>query len=333
MSHFVRVRDIGVVAITGLLALSPANATEIDLQTLQLSDANLQHLWAFEGANDTTRLMDSKGSADLSRVAGEGNVNGVFGTVNDITFEQGFNGGQAYRPYYVDSSMSSTAGAGLTGGANAFTSPNMFTIEALVKADAKTSGSAVNYIFQTRPGSDRGYFLMQDEDNIGPTSTGGIGSIVGSSFSDTAIAGEYDSDGEWLYIAAVIDLVSNSGQAIGNLFFANLSDGDTTLTHAVNNKLWNTATPSTLAGNPAIFGIGGFAIDRNGDGFAEALQEFFQGAIDNVAIYDSTLSGSTLQSHLDALLVDQPVPEPASLALFGFGLAGVAAAARRRTRR
>ncbi|MCA8927295.1 MAG: hypothetical protein KDC18_04445 [Alphaproteobacteria bacterium] len=308
----------------------PALATNIDLQNAQIGNADILHLWSFEGASNATRHQDSAGSADLHAVAGEGNVGGVPGNVADIGYEAGFNGGQAYRPSYVDPAQSSTAGAALVSNTGLFTSPNRFTIEAVVRADQKTTGSAVNYIFQTRPNADRGYFLVQDE-AVGASQ---IGSIIGNNFSDGATADTYLGDGVWLYVAAAIDLVTTPGQASADIYFANLSTGDTLLTQVANDRTWNTANPSTLAGTPGIFGIGAFAIDRNGDDIAEAAQEFFQGAIDSVAIYDTLLDGTALQGNLTALLepAAPPVSEAAPLALLATGGLALAGLARRRQR-
>ena len=286
------------------------------------ADAQPLHLWDFSAADE---LADSAGSLDLIEAPGEGDVGGAVGTGGDIVYEPGFKGiGQAYRPYYVDSASSSTAGAGLTG--SGFTSPSQFTIEAIVKADAKTTGSAVNYIFQTRPGSDRGYFLIQDEDGIAPSSVGGLGSIIGSNFGDVAIGGEYDADETWMFIAATIDL-SPAATANVDIYSAvldpNAPPPAPTLT--VSGKMFNTANPDALSGSTGVFGVGGFAVDRNGDSTAEASQEWFQGAIDYIAIYDGLLSGSDLADHLAA----RYVPEPSSLALAA-GLACLLGLVRRR---
>lgn len=284
------------------------------------ADAQPLHLWNFDGGK-TVWLQDKAGSLDLNVAPGEGNVAGVKGKGADIILEPGYNNfGRAYRPFYVDASQSSTAGAGLAG--SGFTSPNQFTIEALVKVDAKTSGSAVNYLFQTRPGSDRGYFLIQDEDNLGRTSIGGLGSIIGNNFGDVGIGAEYDTSGTWIYIAAVIDLTSNAGQAVADIYAADVSAGDTMPSLVLDDRTWNTADPSALAGATGIFGIGNFAIDRNGDTFAEASQEWFQGAVDYVAIYDGLLSGRELAAHLRARL--DATPEPSTLLLLCLGALGVA---------
>jgi hypothetical protein len=285
------------------------------------AEAQLLHLWDFDAGNE---LQDSAGGLSLNVALGEGDVGGVMGQASDIIYEPGFNGfGQAYRPSYVDVSQSSTAGAGLTG--SGFTSPNQFTLEAIVRADAKTSGSAVNYIFQTRPGSDRGYYLVQDEDNLGRTAVGGIGSIVGNNFGDVGIGAEYDAAGTWIYYALVIDLTSNPGQAVADVYAANLSAGDVVPTLVLDNRTWNTADPSALAGSTGIFGIGNFAIDRDADTIAEASQEWFQGAIDYIAIYDGLLGEGELAENLQARIV----PEPSSFALLSMGAMALLAWRRR----
>lgn len=282
------------------------------------------HLWEFDGQG-ASALSDSVGGLNLGFAPGEGNVGGVVGHPSDVSFaESDYSGfGRAYRPFYVDPNQSSTAGAGLTG--SGFTSPNQFTIETIVKADQKQSGSAVNYIFQTRPGSDRGYYLVQDEDNTPRGTTSGLGSIVGNNFGDASIPAGQSDDGHWWYVALVIDLTSNAGQAVGDIWAADLSGGGA-LTQLVTGKAWNTADPSALAGETGIFGIGNFSIDRDGDTIAEASQEWFQGAIDYVAIYDGLLSQSELQSNLDAATTR--TPEPASFLLLGLG--GLSVVLRRR---
>lgn len=293
---------------------------------VQQSHAQLLHHWDFGfGAN---RLADSAGSLDLNYAPGEGAVtiddNGTpedtsddivqMGTASDIVFEPGYNGyGQAYRPFLVDAPSSSTAGAGLTG--IGFTSPDQFTIETIVKAEAKTTGSAVNYIFQTRPGDDRGYYLVQDDcsdtESCGRGRVGVLGSIIGSDFGDAERAEEYE-DGEWYYLAAAIDLTSTGGQAVADIYAANLSAGETTPNLIADDRTWSTGDPSSLAGATGIFGIGNFAIDRDGDGTPEASQEWFQGAIDYISVYDGLLDSNAVAGNLTARLA---IPEPTSLAL------------------
>jgi hypothetical protein len=294
-----------VCLVLGLLAWSfpPAEVT---------AQGTLIHLWDFEGGTDgPIRLEDSAGSLDLNFAPGEGNVAGVEGAPADVVFEPGFRGiGQAYRPYYVDVAASTTAGVGLTG--SGFTSPPQFTIESIVKADGKTSGSPVNYLFQTRPGADRGYYLIQDEDGIAATSVGGLGTIIGNDFGNVGLGGEYAADGAWMYIAATVNLTP-AGAAVVDVYSAIL-DPDApppTPTLVLSGKTYGTADPDTLSGNTGVFGIGGFAVDREGDAIAEASQEWFQGAIDYIAIYDGLLTRDELAANLAARFA----PEPNALAL------------------
>lgn len=282
------------------------------------------HLWDF---NSNNFLGDTgTGGLDLNFAPGEGDVGGTMGAASDVVFEPGYNGiGRAYRPFYVDASQSSTAGAGLAG--SGFTSPSQFTIEALVRADQKTSGSAVNYIFQTRPGSDRGYYLVQDENNVPVGTTSGLGSIIGNNFGDAEIQAGYTDDEHWFFIAATIDLTSNTGMAEADIYVADVTAGETTATLVSSGRTWNTADPSALAGATGIFGIGNFALDRGGDGVAEASQEWFQGAIDYVAIYDGALSAGEINGHLDARL---SLPEPSTTGLLTFAACGFGWVARRR---
>ena len=85
------------------------------------------------------------------------------------------------------------------------------------------------------------------------------------------------------------------------------------------------ADPSALAGVIGTFGIGNFAIDRNGVSIAEASQEWFQGAIDYVAIYDGLLDAGDLSRNLADRISNVPEPSSPVLVL----LAGLALVRRR----
>jgi hypothetical protein len=308
---------------------SAARATGMLLSQVQQANSSLIHQWNFEGATDGSRLADSAGSADLQRVIGEfavgiDDVSGnpieeprgtdgdsVEGQLSDVIFEPGYFGGQAYRPYMINPVVSNRAGAALTGAGPTFTTPTQFTMEAVVKAGNKTTASAVNYIFQTRPGSDRGYYLVQDESGLTRGDTEALGSVIGQAFANIGHGRLYDTSDPWIYIAAVIDLSPVAGASL-SFYSANLSAGETTLTLFSKSDY---VTNDTLEGLSGIFGVGSFAVDRAAlmtPGVPDFAQEMFQGAIDSLAVYDSPLDQATLQSNLNALLA---VPEPASLAL------------------
>lgn len=97
-------------------------------------------------------------------------------------------------------------------------------------------------------------------------------------------------------MAAVVDL-SPPSTARADLYAANLSDGEMVPTLVADDYTWDTADPDSLTGNTAIFGIGDFAVTGVGD-VAESSREWFQGAIDDVAIYDGLLTPQELQVNL-----------------------------------
>jgi hypothetical protein len=327
-----------------LLALnSAAHATGNLLSQIQQGNPSLIHQWNFEGGTDLGRLQDAAGSAHLQRVIGEfavlddgmgnltevarGTPGSVEGQLSDVTFEPGFFGGQAFRPHLIAPAVTARAGAGLTGAGPDFTTPTQFTIEAVVKAGDKNSISAVNYIFQTRPGSDRGYYLVQDESGATRGDTEALGAVVGQAFANIGLGRTYDTSDPWIYIAAVIDLspigsAPNNELVTVNMYSANLSLGETTLSLFTKSDY---VTNDTLEGLSGIFGVGSFAVERTGDGIPDFAQEFFQGAVDSMAVYSSLLDQQTLQVHLDNLLA---VPEPTTFGLLG--LAGLFMAGRRR---
>ncbi len=54
------------------LGVGTAHAGLAQIEAAQQANAGLVNQWKFEGASDASRLDDSKGAQDLSRVAGAG---------------------------------------------------------------------------------------------------------------------------------------------------------------------------------------------------------------------------------------------------------------------
>jgi hypothetical protein len=303
------------------------------------------HQWKYEGGDDSTRLADTKDSLDLVRVVGEGNVDGVFGQLTDIVFEPGFDGNnQAYRPYNVDATVNANSGAGLI--ADGFTVQSMMTIEAVVKVGKKEGTSGQNYIFGGRPGADRLYLLTQ-RPGAATRDAGRLLANVGNAFANPAneayVVDPY-TENNWYYVALTYDLSRPQDQgALVNGWYANLTSGGP-LVHSVTDAVLALTNPGTSSvGLTNAFGVGNFPVvrtvqvpvlDENGDPVLDDMgnpvttperrlfgQEFFQGAIDNLAIYNDKLSETALANSVNALRV----PEPASvllLALACLGLAG-----------
>jgi hypothetical protein len=304
-------------------AVTNAQAYIAGLEAAQQNDSRLYNQWKFEGSDDSTLLDDSKGATDLVRTVRVVTLDDggtpddtsddtiLEGLPGDITFEPGIDpGSQAYRPSYADESVSATAGAGLTG--TNWLVPTQLTVEAVVRPDAfpkdATSLSDVTYIFQTRPGNDRGYFLIQDNENLSRNGLGTLSTVFGNAFGNRAPSTEYTTDGgEWFYFAATFDMTP-AGSAIVNTYVKNLTTDGPLLHPVVDVALAGADAIEGLAGN---IGVGAFAVERdsNQTNGAEEVQEYFKGAIENVATYRGILSPEALERH------SRGVPEPASLVL------------------
>lgn len=334
---------IMVVCLTAPMA----DAFVTELENAQSAHGGLLHQWKFEGDDDSTKLLDSEGSLDLEKVAGPGGMGEndptpdmpgsgdetpwsySAGDVNNIGFEAGFEGAgnsQAYRPEKNAAATStfgeervaqSRSGAGLV--AQTFSTPARVTFEAIVRPDAwEDTANTLAYIAQTRPGSDRGYFLAQQADANPFGGDGTLSGIVGQSFGDRPpIVDEY-SAGDWYYIAATYDGLDAGPTAIGNAYYKNLT-ADGPLVHAVVDHAFS--VDGSLVGATGPLGIGLFAIGQP----ADSAQEFFNGALENLAVYRTVLSANQIAQHAVG------VPEPASLLLVGLSGSALMLLIRRRS--
>ena len=333
-------------AVAGALAVccftTTAHALVSELEAAQQANGTLTHQWKFEGDTDGTRLLDSKGSLDLAKVAGPGGM-GVndadgmpgsgdevpwsypAGDVNNIGFEPGFEGAgnsQAYRPEKNAAATSAFAGervaqsrtgAGLV--AQTFSTPAKLSFEAIVSPDAwEDTANTLAYIAQTRPGtSDRGYYLAQSADTNPFAGDGTLTGIVGQNFGDRPPIVDQYTAGSWYYVAATYDMVTG----LSNAYYRNLTT-DGPLVHAVVDHDFN--VNGSLVGSSGPLGVGLFAINNP----ADSAQEFFNGAIENLAAYQSILTATQVEQH------SRGVPEPASVLLLGLGGLALAAGRRRR---
>ncbi len=279
----------GILSVV-LLGGTRAGATVADLEALRLLDADLLFQYAFEGADDTTRLADDgPGGYDLQRVAG-----GSGGSVDDIGFVAGYQAGvggtTAYQPAFDLSDRQ--AGAGLCSIASDIPLGSEVTLEAVVRLDPYQAVSGTTnggYLLAARGSGDaagRAYLLRQGGGNADV-----IGTTLGDSFADYVTA-PYDG-GDWYYLALVASRDAGGDLTTATLHGANLSDSETLLS-----VLYSDAT--TFEGpwdGPTRVGVGCFL---NG------AQEYFQGAIDSIALTNRALAPEALQDRLDTLLAEAP---------------------------
>ena len=299
---FVAAAVIAVLAMA--TAIPSAQASLVNLEALQSANSSLEFQYAFEGADDSTRLADGSGNGyTLQRLNGADG-----GDVNDIQFLPGFGGAsQAYRP--ASDATNYRIGAGLNSISTTIPISSTVTVESVVQMDAYTlSNSNGSYVLSARPqpANGRAYFLRQ---LTGPDR---LATTLGDTFGDLGGNIAY-SAGDWYYLAMVASYDSGGNQSTVSWYYANLSAGETSLT-AIGPD--NTLFQGDWTGDAQI-GIGNFL---NG------TQEYMQGSVDNIALYNSNLDEATLQSHLEAIYV----PEPATLSLLALAVGLLAVVRRQR---
>jgi len=250
------------------------NAGVEDLRTTVAADASLIHHYTFEGASDAERRADKKGTDDLSEV--------VTGAAGAITYgAAGFDATtEAVIPY----------GGGAANVSRAFSTvstialPTTLTVEVLFRPDTVPCAER-GYLVMARSGTDRGYFAYQGN------TTGG------SSDMSTLIGNPYDTDHQlifstltgshWYYLVCTFEI--SGGSTTINTYIADLTAGETTLTTA-----GKTVTGIYPASAPLAIGTATWT--------GQPAFETFEGAIDEVALYNSVLDAATLQSHLNQIL-------------------------------
>lgn len=253
-------------AMTLAAASVPAGTTE--LRSLIAADASLQHLYSFEGDTALQRQQDLQGSVDLSAVAGG------TGSTASIAYLTGFDGQSTVVKSQVIDALN---GAGLRSTANVSWSDTL-TVESIFRAD----GFSGNQYIVSGPGTGdggRGYWLYTQPNKVRYA----VGNAGGLDSASTDIAAL--TTGHWYYSATTY-AKDGGGNVVINSYLADLSAHQTTLSQVVTNDT-RVASPYGAA---AKIGVGMFSGGN---------QEFFNGRIDEVAVYNSTLSQASLQSHLD----------------------------------
>jgi hypothetical protein len=370
--HGIRLFAVAVVCAVVAQWTSTAVAGFVQqLESLQ-SVNGATHQWKFEGAISSQRQRDSSaalGHSDLIAVAGPGgsgtnDVNATpmdptddvpwsypAGNVNNILYVPGYDGAgpmgsQAARPSRTANATSTFGGERVAQSRSAaafydpaFKSTSLLTLEGVFRPEAylDTAGSNFfQYVFQTRPGAARGYYLGQQR----PSSSRGDGSLAsvvgGGILTDatrpkavTDYADDAGGNWDWYYVAVTFDMSVAAGPTVVNAWSANLSDAGA-LTQTVINNNASGGNVSSLVGATGVAGVLGFItgdLDPNTPGDQRGIQEVFNGLVDNLTIYGKILTPDEITRHHRALTV-QGVPEPASVLLMVLG--GLAIAGFRR---
>ena len=356
-----------VGALAACLSAPAAHAGYLSQLEGMQSSSGVLHQFKYEGASAATR-QNNTGSAnvELLTVAGEGGSGSntvdpdmvpgsgdeivtpwsyAAGDVNLIRYEDGFDGpgvSQAYRPQEIMATSTFAAevlaqrrsGAGLY--LPSFTTPSMMTVEGVIKPDlypetgGAGQGGSLHYVFQTRPGTPRGYYLAQQAPDgsrgVGGTMTAAVGNPFTSFANRPRIVGDYADPEHWYYIAVTYDLSNTAAPAVINSWYSDLTTGGPLIQSQT-----NYAAPENIgAGLVGATGLGGVGLFvRPATATLPILaQEFFAGWIDNLAIYGDKLTAAQVGRHYRALTIPG-VPEPASAVLLAIGSLAVAACRRR----
>jgi len=144
--------------------------------------------------------------------------------------------------------------------------------------------------------------------------TGAIGFQVSSTGANVSTSNVYSTVniplGEWTHLAAVFDGTSQTM----SLYINGL------LNQSIADQVLGRTVPATLYTGDSIFQVG--------TQFGQNNPFVFEGAVDEVAVYGSALSGGAILGNYQAAFV----PEPTGLALAAMGLVGLTAARRRSKR-
>ncbi len=255
-------------ATLGLLGTVAARAGTLELEAAQQAEASLRNQWTFEGSPEATALEDKKGNQDLTATEADGgSLTVTVGSVLGGSSSQGLN---IYDP------------AGDTAGAcawkNGFTWPAQTTLELLVKPGVQTSSEA--HIIN-RGANPRFYLRQVNHDTIDLYLGDGSGSVATILTNHTL--------GNTYYVALKIDYDSGTGEQTVNAYYADVT------------------APRPAAGYPLTQGITNLVV--NGDPTGIAALYFgangsttmlrWDGSLDAIAVYDSLLPLSTLQSHVN----------------------------------
>lgn len=183
------------------------------------------------------------------------------------------------------------------------------TIEFMVRANTINDDAFGIAGSATTGSNSRWYFLRN-----GGAGTDTAYTILGANSQKELIGGSTEVEytaGDWYYVAQTWSIAD--GNITIDAYVANLTLGSTSLTQTIDG-----VTNAHDGGLADLLRIGS-TTDTTG---------YFNGGFDAVAIYNTALDASTLQDHLDTLLV--PEPSTTALAAVAFGMLGLVARRKRK---
>ena len=291
---------LGSAIVAGLAMATAAEGAVVDLRNAAAAEAGRFQQFTFEASSGANSVS---GGLTLATA--------TYGSGTGVTYVAGFdNSSLALKPQV----LSSTSGAGLKS-SGTVVYPRTMTVEALVRVDGSTVLDENQYIVVGPGGPNRGFFMMYRQNDL-KTGIGGLGLSDGNALRD--ILGNANTEptlGDWLYIATTYTMTASPSETVVNAYVANLTAGERTLTRTLSDVTISGIASTTAA----ALGVGMFSGTSG---------EAFNGAIDEVTLYNTAMSQSALQAHLDAVYV----PEPTALAAFGVAGAGLLMRRRRQAR-
>jgi hypothetical protein len=250
-----------------------------DLRRLVGGHPHLIHHYTFEGAMPDQQRQDRRGSLPLTEVVMQGGRGG-----GELGYAaEGFDATTQSIALYRSPRLGNDCGIALET-ETAFQPPPAMTVELLVNfaGFSAEDRSPIAAALATRADERHCGFLLA------VVGDGQLTHLMDSQAPWVEDEGEFALiPGDWYYVASTFRVVS--GNTVVNTYVANLSRGERTLSQVVKDQ--------SVPGVPATSRLGiGKAFDAN---TAHAYP--WSGRLDEIAIYDTVLSSTTLAEHLQAL--------------------------------
>ncbi len=263
------------ITLVAMMAAGTARTTVIDLRNVVSANPNLVHHYTFEGTTDADRRQDSEGAWNLT--------SGFYGTdPGPVTYPAGFDS----TTFGMQPSRTANGGRALyyDGG---FSVTRPMTVEALIYIDPSDDGTPKHAIVAGNQRDGRGFFLSSREGAL-RLSIGSDSSIQAATRS--IVPSDAFVKGNWYYVASTY--VVDGGNTLVNAYYANMTAGEKTLTHSLQDEIIS----GTYSITAEDVGIGMLAVQGN------PLTQALDGILDEIAIYNTALGGATLQTHYNALI-------------------------------